>query len=204
MLHVYSFTQVFYFSNCVAYNSVGNQQVISKQESNKSVCVKRLVEELLVDDDPEHDWKDTFRSSRTSNEQRVLLLFQLSGRVRRQIGKKVQHVGGNVVIGYYEHFDLEEISDNIIVRGLGTACLCSPVLGSPSAQKKLDFDISLDKKTSPSLIPLINNEGSNIKTENLDKFTPDSEVKLITLKLFEVGVIEHFGGIVSVSGGSMC
>jgi hypothetical protein len=161
-----------------------------------------MVDELLVDDDPEHDWKDTFRSSRTSNEQRVLLLFQLSGRVRRQIGKKALQAGGNVVIGYYEHFDLEENSDNIIVRGLGTACLCSQVSSSP-VQKKLDFDtpLILDKKSpSPSFLSLYNTEGSSIQTENLDKFTPDTEVKLITLKLFDVGVVKHLGGVVSVSG----
>lgn len=113
-----------------------------------------MVEELLIDDDPEHDWRDRIRSSRVSNEQRQLLLYQLSGRIRRLIGKKVQDtissrvtsttatsassnalslsIGHNypthnvqsvtkrIVLGYSEHFDLED--DNIIVRGLGTQC----------------------------------------------------------------------------------
>ena len=35
-----------------------------------------LVDELVVEDDPEYDWQDNFRSSRTSNDARQLLLPQ--------------------------------------------------------------------------------------------------------------------------------
>lgn len=88
-----------------------------------------FVEELIVEDDPEHHWSDTFRASRISNYERQLLLYQLSGRLRRQLGCKVLELGGNSVLGYRQHFDLEGDS-GIVVRGYGTACRL----------KKLKFD----------------------------------------------------------------
>lgn len=48
-----------------------------------------LVEELVVDSDPEYAWMDNFRQARTSNESRQSLLFKLDATVRRQLGKKV-------------------------------------------------------------------------------------------------------------------
>lgn len=41
--------------------------------------IQGFVEELIVDDDPEYNWKDTFRTSRSSNEARQYLLYKLSG-----------------------------------------------------------------------------------------------------------------------------
>jgi hypothetical protein len=37
-----------------------------------------FVEELLVESDPEYHWMDNFRASRISNEQRILVLYNLS------------------------------------------------------------------------------------------------------------------------------
>lgn len=37
------------------------------------------MEELVVEDDPEYDWVDNFRASRSSNEGRQSLLYSLSG-----------------------------------------------------------------------------------------------------------------------------
>lgn len=51
-----------------------------------------LVEELVVDNDPEYQWMDNFRQARTSNESRQSLLFKLDATVRRQLGKKVGSV----------------------------------------------------------------------------------------------------------------
>lgn len=48
-----------------------------------------LVDELVVDNDPEYQWMDNFRQARTSNESRQSLLFKLDATVRRQLGKKV-------------------------------------------------------------------------------------------------------------------
>ena len=54
------------------------------------VIVVGLVEELVVDNDPEYQWMDNFRQARTSNESRQSLLFKLDATVRRQLGKKVR------------------------------------------------------------------------------------------------------------------
>ena len=81
-----------------------------------------LVEELIVVPDPEYHWVDSFRTSRLSNERRQLLLYELSGKLRRQMGRKVLEAGGNHVLGYQQDFDLEgEHSGFIVARGLGTS-----------------------------------------------------------------------------------
>lgn len=54
-----------------------------------AVAVVGLVDELVVDNDPEYQWMDNFRQARTSNESRQSLLFKLDATVRRQLGKKV-------------------------------------------------------------------------------------------------------------------
>eukprot|EP00003_Mantamonas_plastica_P031402 TRINITY_DN8149_c0_g1_i4.p2 TRINITY_DN8149_c0_g1~~TRINITY_DN8149_c0_g1_i4.p2 ORF type:complete len:255 (-),score=64.85 TRINITY_DN8149_c0_g1_i4:355-1119(-) len=65
-----------------------------------------FVEELIVDDDPEYHWVDTFRTPRTSNEARTVRFFQMSGKLRRQMGRTVLHKGGNAVLEYRQHLDL--------------------------------------------------------------------------------------------------
>ena len=44
-----------------------------------------FLEELGVADDPEYEWKDTFRQARSSNEGRQSLLYSLDNSVRRQV-----------------------------------------------------------------------------------------------------------------------
>ncbi len=61
-----------------------------KHTHTKSACeVVGLVDELVVDNDPEYQWMDNFRQARTSNESRQSLLYKLDATVRRQLGKKV-------------------------------------------------------------------------------------------------------------------
>jgi uncharacterized protein YbjQ (UPF0145 family) len=113
------------------FSTPSQMPIANIEDHNSEIQIFGMVEELLIDDDPEHDWRDRIRSSRASNEQRQLLLYKLSGRIRRLIGKKVQdaisvksNVSGaltrRMVLGYSEHFDLED--ENIIVRGMGTQC----------------------------------------------------------------------------------
>eukprot|EP00947_MAST-08B_sp_MAST-8B-sp1_P005639 g5639.t1 len=84
-----------------------------------------FVEELEVDDDPEFEWSDNFRTARKSNESRQLLFYRLSCNLRRQLGKKVLDLGGNAILGYQQHFDVEGDS-GIVARGIGTACYIAP------------------------------------------------------------------------------
>jgi len=70
---------------------------------------------------------DSFRTARLSNERRQLLLYELSGKLRRQMGRKVLEAGGNHVLGYQQSFDLEgEHSGVIVARGLGTSVKLRP------------------------------------------------------------------------------
>ncbi|KAL9647033.1 hypothetical protein ABK040_016508 [Willaertia magna] len=113
-------------------NPLPNNTLQNSLQNEQKLIIGDLTEELLIDDDPEYDWKDLIRSSRSSNDERQLLLYKLSGRLKRKIGNKellnndnnlnIINNGycKNIVIGYEESFDLEE--DNIIVRGLGTKC----------------------------------------------------------------------------------
>ncbi|CAN0583470.1 unnamed protein product, partial [Ectocarpus sp. 12 AP-2014] len=81
-----------------------------------------LVDELVVDNDPEYQWMDNFRQARTSNESRQSLLYKLDATVRRQLGKKVLDLGCNAVLAYQQDFDVEGDS-GIVARAYGTACV---------------------------------------------------------------------------------
>lgn len=66
-----------------------------------------FVEELVVADDPEFEWKNNFRQARTSNETRQSLLYLLDLSVRRRMCKKVLEVSFNLTDGkwiYYRNF----------------------------------------------------------------------------------------------------
>eukprot|EP00057_Strongylocentrotus_purpuratus_P014030 XP_011668504.1 PREDICTED: C2 domain-containing protein 5 [Strongylocentrotus purpuratus] len=82
-------------------------------------AIHGFVEELVVNDDPEHQWIDMIRSPRASNEARQRLFSKLSGELQRKIGLKVLESEGNAVLGYWQCFDLEGES-GVVVRGIGT------------------------------------------------------------------------------------
>lgn len=84
-----------------------------------------MMEELIVKADPEHVRFTNLRSSRTINDARVIQLFKLSGKVRRQLARKVVELQCNAVLGYVEEFDMEP--NGIIVRAYGTPCVVSHV-----------------------------------------------------------------------------
>ncbi|KJE97542.1 hypothetical protein CAOG_07382 [Capsaspora owczarzaki ATCC 30864] len=87
----------------------------------RTTAVHGFVEELIVDDDPEHQFIDNFRTQRSSNEARQRLFAQLSGELRRKIGLKTLEMGGNAVTGYQQSFDIEQ-EFGIVARAIGTAC----------------------------------------------------------------------------------
>ena len=84
-----------------------------------------MLEELIVKADPEHSKFTTLRSSGATNEARLLQLFKLSGKVRRQLAGKVLQLHCNAVLGYDEQFDMEP--SGIIVRACGTPVVLSEV-----------------------------------------------------------------------------
>ena len=60
-----------------------------------------------MNEDPEFQFIDKLRTSRTSNEVRVKVFSQLSAEVRRKIGVKSMDLGANAVLGYEQFFDIE-------------------------------------------------------------------------------------------------
>ena len=90
-----------------------------------------FVEELVVERDTEYEWTDMFRTSRKSNEARQLLLYRLSSKIRRNVGRKSLEKGGQAVLGYSEAFDLESSSGALIARGFGTSCTVHKVCLDP-------------------------------------------------------------------------
>ncbi|EAN91723.1 hypothetical protein, conserved [Trypanosoma cruzi] len=87
--------------------------------------VLTMVEELIVKADPEHSKLTNLRSTRSTNEARIIQLYKLSGKVRRQLARKVVEMQCNAVLGYVEKFDME--SNGIIVRAYGTPCVLSAI-----------------------------------------------------------------------------
>nr|CDS15592.1 C2 calcium dependent membrane targeting [Echinococcus granulosus] len=79
-----------------------------------------FVRELVMNDDPEHQWIEKIRTSRASNEARQCLFSQLAGELQSKLSRKVLSLGGNAVIGYRLHFDLEG-DTGIVARAIGTA-----------------------------------------------------------------------------------
>ncbi len=48
-----------------------------------------FVEELIVNDDPEHQWIDRIRATRASNQARQAVFARVAGELQRRLGVKV-------------------------------------------------------------------------------------------------------------------
>lgn len=90
-----------------------------------------FVVDLVVKDDAESTWKDYFFQSGQSskNDDRLKIMFTLSCKVRHELAKKAIELGGNAILGYSVHFDVEGAS-GIVARAYGTACKLLKVGGS--------------------------------------------------------------------------
>ncbi|CAB3986597.1 C2 domain-containing 5-like, partial [Paramuricea clavata] len=118
----------------------------------KTVAFYGFVEELVVNDDPEYQWIDNFRTPRSSNEARQGLFQKLSGELQRKIGLKVLDLGGNAVIGYQQYFDLEGES-GIVVRGIGTCVFLRKIYATSSPSTPTSFVASpRDDTGAPELL----------------------------------------------------
>lgn len=58
--------------------------------------IRGFVEELVLDDDPEHDWIDKIRRASASNEARQIAFMKLANQVQRKIGLKAINMGGKL------------------------------------------------------------------------------------------------------------
>ncbi|KAJ3068266.1 hypothetical protein HDU99_003255, partial [Rhizoclosmatium hyalinum] len=128
------------------------------------------VSTLEREDDPEYHWADNFRTPRTSNDARMRIMYRLSGQLRRQLGKKVENLGGNAVLGYKQYFDFETEHRSITARAIGTAVtLATPeqvmttIINSPSLAGELGSfrnlgtgGVSFDANAASSMTPTAN------------------------------------------------
>ncbi|KAJ3224779.1 hypothetical protein HK099_007898 [Clydaea vesicula] len=192
----------------------------------QAVSLLGFVSALDSADDPEYHWSDNFRTPRTSNEARTRLMYQLSGQLRRQLGKRVLEMGGNAVVGYKQFFDLESEEHMIIARAIGTAVklgidnsielntstlsqkwnlMQSPVL-SPTALHTLES--TFPPITSPLFTPFKtdNDQAGNasptdqqhISTLDLDiAGRIEKPIQILTLDTFASACILGSGGFVS-------
>ncbi|KNC50468.1 uncharacterized protein AMSG_00631 [Thecamonas trahens ATCC 50062] len=153
-----------------------------------------FVEDLVMDDDPEYHWTDTFRTPRSSNDARQMLFFQLSGMVRRQLGRKVLEMGGNAVVGFHLHYDFEQ-EYGIVVRAYGTAAIVrtegsrglarplpSPAPSAPNSPTRGGT------RPAPSLADAVVSGPSSY-----------ARVQLLSVTDLPVGVLLRLGGIVATS-----
>ncbi|XP_059080559.1 C2 domain-containing protein 5-like isoform X2 [Tigriopus californicus] len=130
-------------------------------EGYRVQAINGFVEELVVNDDPEYQWIDKIRTPRASNEARQTLFMKLSGTIQRKIGLKALELGGNVVVGYQQKFDIEG-DTGIAVRGIGTAMslvrddpvtISSTVMNGSGSNKGLseNREAQMDRQVSPKL-----------------------------------------------------
>lgn len=95
--------------------------------------VAGLVGACKIEDDPEYQWADTFRLSRTSNEVRQVLMYKLAGKLRKKISTQVRALGCNAVIGYRQCIELEGTM-GLVARGYGTAAVVIPYAESADTE----------------------------------------------------------------------
>ncbi|KAG5450955.1 C2 domain-containing protein 5, partial [Clonorchis sinensis] len=166
-----------------------------------------FIQELVMTDDPEHQWIEKIRTSRASNEARQHLFSRLSGELQRKLGLKVLNLGGNAVIGYQLHFDLEG-ETGVVVRGIGTAVRLrkqtaprSPPSSPVGAPPRLPGSIELNTESpvgsadTPSALereaPFKGSAGNLSQTMELGEFP------FLTISQMPPGMIRHFGSIVA-------
>ncbi|KAJ1914117.1 hypothetical protein IWQ60_008936 [Tieghemiomyces parasiticus] len=85
-----------------------------------------FVDALLVADDPEYHWRNSFRTSRASNDARQRTFYRLAGQLRRLTAKKALNKGGDAVIAYRQTFDIEPEEHLITARAIGTVVKLEP------------------------------------------------------------------------------
>ncbi len=85
-----------------------------------------LVHHVVCDVDPDSDTKNTFRSGRSNNVQRMKVFQRLQGVARRGLCQRAAQLGANAVLSFAIHFDLED--KMIVARASGSAVMCKRVL----------------------------------------------------------------------------
>lgn len=117
--------------------------------------IRGFVEELVLDDDPEHDWIDKIRRASASNEARQIAFMKLANQVQRKIGLKAINMGGkqmNILMGIIGNF----VKVKKVVKTSWKTQISSKskihVIFSFQETPSLDFTSTLTSKKTPSLL----------------------------------------------------
>ncbi|KAH8859199.1 C2 domain-containing protein 5 [Schistosoma japonicum] len=157
-----------------------------------------FIQELVMNDDPEHQWIEKIRTSRASNEARQRLFSRLSGELQRKIGLKVLNLGGNSLIGYQLHFDLEG-ETGVVVRGIGTAVRLkkyNPVTTPPNTPTGMSKNCSLIRE-SPNAHKEYIVEGVYNFPIHIPQTLELGEFPFLTITQPLPGMILHFGSLIA-------
>ena len=180
-----------------------------------------FVEELVVAEDPEYEWKTNFRQARSQHETRQTLLYLLDASVRRRMCKKVLELGGNAVLGYVQNFDVEGDS-GIVARTYGTCVLLDRQIPSKKVLANNEALIT-DSEEGESSARHLNYSSEDKLADDSNKQTPSvishrrvgsmfittseaaaarhregrqNEVQLLTVNEFDPRVRVRIGGLV--------
>eukprot|EP01064_Diplonema_japonicum_P012383 TRINITY_DN19864_c0_g1_i1.p1 TRINITY_DN19864_c0_g1~~TRINITY_DN19864_c0_g1_i1.p1 ORF type:complete len:1232 (+),score=296.07 TRINITY_DN19864_c0_g1_i1:69-3764(+) len=156
------------------------------------VKVVGMVEELALRHDPEHARLQSLRSSRITNDQRILQFFKASGNVRRMLAKKTIEHGCNCILGFKEQYDLEPSGGNIIIRAYGTCCQISKVVKEDSSKSPTGSGPE-DLLEHPAMYQ---DTRRRRHMRNLHQLMKEN-TKLLTIKSLPCNVVKRVGGVVS-------
>lgn len=169
-----------------------------------------LVEELLFNHDPEQARAAYLNPTKKTLEARSVQLFKLSGKVRRQLTRKVLELGCNAVLGYRENFDFDE-ANGIVVRATGTPCVLVQVEGNhlQTRAPRVSYapidsrDHSSDKSDSASPTTTDSDDDLPVDAEQRQmEFLKDTtklsryQVSIVTLRDLPLGCTKLVGGTV--------
>ncbi|KAJ1966816.1 hypothetical protein IWQ62_002231 [Dispira parvispora] len=125
-----------------------------------------FVDALVVEDDPEYHWSDSFRTPRASNDARQKTFYRIAGQLRRLLGRKTLDRGGNAITGFKQEFDIEPEEHVITARAIGTAVKVVPK--APAMTNSSSSLESGDDHTSPVIAEGLH----DITGEHRDKARP--------------------------------
>lgn len=165
---------------------------VSNPDGFQIVEVLGLVEELMVRQDPEFQWRDRIRTKRASNQKRMRLLNQLANKIDRCIAERTLEMGGNAVLGYQQIIDLEEETTLLTAKSYGTACKIRHIDSSHISRKfpplfRHSSQHYVLEAHSPTPTPI----------NPISKSIMHSEVLLLTLDSIPKGCRINFGSLVS-------
>lgn len=155
-----------------------------------------FVADLVVEEDPELSWQDYFRRAKTPNDIRMKVLYNLTAKVRREIGKKVLDVGGNAVLGYNSHFDIEGVS-GIVARAYGTACRIIKVSDLAALTPGVDMDRAAADGSNAAIgggTPAVT--GPSILPPDKAKKERDGANQVVGASMYAMNVYSRMGSLV--------